>query len=100
MTWGAVKAMSWQFYKAYSDEAYAVLSHDWIAKNGKAVAGFDLKTLEADLQLIHQVPSKLAGFTRRSPGDYPYRALRRSPSAKSYSVKAADASVAAALTKE
>jgi hypothetical protein len=65
VTWGAVKAMSWQFYKAYSDEAYAVLSHDWIAKNGKAVAGFDLKTLEADLQLIHQVPSKLAGFTSR-----------------------------------
>ena len=48
VTWGAIKAMSWGFYGAYADEAFAVLSLDFLA--GKTtVAGFDLATLEKDL---------------------------------------------------
>lgn len=38
--WGAVKSMSWQFYAAYADEAYAVLSEDFIASYGQNAAGF------------------------------------------------------------
>jgi hypothetical protein len=49
VTWGAVKSMSWQFYAAYADEAYAVLSEDFIARNGQNAAGFDLATLRKDL---------------------------------------------------
>ena len=53
VTWGALKSMSWQFYSTYSDEAYAVLSPDWIrAQQHTAPPGFDLAALEADLEQI------------------------------------------------
>ncbi len=53
VTWGSVKSMSWQFYNAYMDEAYAVLSPDWIDKKlGHAPSGLDLATLQKDLQTV------------------------------------------------
>jgi hypothetical protein len=52
VTWGEAKPMSWDFYDAYAEEAYAVLSRDFIQANGQGVAGFDLGTLEADLQKV------------------------------------------------
>src|SRR5580692_6648399 len=33
VTWGAIKSMSWQFYCDYADEAYAIMSSDFLAKN-------------------------------------------------------------------
>lgn len=51
VTWGALKAMSWEFYDAYSDESYATLSPDFL-KNGQAPSGFDLAALLADLQAV------------------------------------------------
>jgi hypothetical protein len=50
ITWGEVKPMSWGFYEAYADEAYAVLSTDFIGAGGQAPDGFDLAELEADLK--------------------------------------------------
>jgi hypothetical protein len=38
VTWGALKAMTWEFYLAYADEAYAVLSTDWL-QNGRTPEG-------------------------------------------------------------
>ena len=32
MTWGALKSMSWQFYRVYAEEAYAVLSKDFVER--------------------------------------------------------------------
>ena len=53
VTWGQLKSMSWQFYDAYMDEAYAVLSMDWINKKvGTSPSGFDLATLEKDLAQV------------------------------------------------
>ena len=52
VTWGEVKPMSWGFYNAYADEAYAVISQDFIEANGLNPAGFDLTALEADLKEI------------------------------------------------
>lgn len=52
VTWGEVKSMSWQFYYTYADEAFAVLSQDFIDANGDNVAGFDLAALEADLKQL------------------------------------------------
>lgn len=54
VTWGRLKSMSWQFYKAYAEESFAVLSHDWFSKQlgGKAPGGFDLATLEKDLKEV------------------------------------------------
>lgn len=52
VTWGELKPMSWQFYAAYADEAYAVLSKDFLGANGQAPSGFDLEALEKDLANI------------------------------------------------
>jgi hypothetical protein len=43
--------MTWAFWEAYCDEAYAILSHDFLEKN-KTPDGFDLATLRADLKAL------------------------------------------------
>lgn len=52
VTWGELKPMSWQFYDAYADKAFAVLSQDFIDAQGKTIDGFDLDALDADLVAI------------------------------------------------
>ena len=53
VTWGALKRMTWSFLDAYCDEAYAVLSRDFISKVTKLTPEeFDLKALQADLGQI------------------------------------------------
>jgi len=52
ITWGEPKTMSWDFYNAYTDEAFAVLSQDFIEKSGTDLGGFDLAALEADLKAL------------------------------------------------
>ncbi len=53
VTWGALKPMSWPFYETYMDEAYAVLSLDWInTELGRSPSGFDLAGLEQDLRSV------------------------------------------------
>ncbi len=49
VTWGELKSMGWDFYNAYADESFAVLSQDFIGKSGKSPEGFNLQALEADL---------------------------------------------------
>jgi hypothetical protein len=49
VTWGQTLTMSDYFYRVYNDEAYAVLSQDWMNAHGVAPNMFDLSTLEADL---------------------------------------------------
>lgn len=61
VTWGALKTMSWQFYDAYADEAFAVLSPDWINKKvGTSPSGFDMAALEQDLQDVGKAQNALA----------------------------------------
>ena len=57
VTWGAVKSMSWEFYDAYADESYAVLSTDFIGPDGKAPPGFDMNALLNDLKSVQGAPS-------------------------------------------
>jgi hypothetical protein len=53
ITWGAPLSMTWQFLDAYCDEAYAVLSQDFIDKVKKTNPnGFDFATLENDLHAL------------------------------------------------
>jgi hypothetical protein len=53
VTWGAIKTMSWQFYDAYADEAFAVLSGDWINKKvGTSPSGFNMAALQQDLAAV------------------------------------------------
>ena len=51
VTWGQLLRMTWAFWEAYCDEAYAILSHDFLEKN-KTPDGFDLATLRADLKAV------------------------------------------------
>ena len=52
ITWGQRQRLTWDWLGKYLDEAYAVLSSDWIAQNGVAPDGFNLEQLTADLALI------------------------------------------------
>jgi hypothetical protein len=51
VTWGALQKMTWAFWSAYVDEAYAVLAADWFS-GGHSPQGFDLTTLTWDLAAI------------------------------------------------
>ena len=52
ITWGARQRMSWPFWATYCDEAYAVLSPEWIEAQGIAPCGFDFAQLQHDLAEI------------------------------------------------
>ena len=49
VTWGALMRVTWAFWDAYVDEAYAILSPDFIEGNGNTPEGFALAALQADL---------------------------------------------------
>lgn len=49
ITWGERLKMSHNFYTDYTDEAYAVLSLDWLTRTGMNPGGFNLDQLKADL---------------------------------------------------
>lgn len=51
VTWGALKRMTWAFWERYCDEAWCVLSSDYLAA-GRSPAGFDLEALWHDLALV------------------------------------------------
>lgn len=51
ITWGAPQFMTWNFMHTYCDEAYAILSQDFLSHD-KAPNGFDSKQLLADLALL------------------------------------------------
>lgn len=51
ITWGALKRMTWSFFKLYCEEAYALLSNDFI-EAAHAPNGFDVATLRRDLTLL------------------------------------------------
>jgi hypothetical protein len=50
ITWGQLKQMTWAFWQKYCDESHALLSPDWIST--KSPSGFDLATLQTDLQSV------------------------------------------------
>jgi hypothetical protein len=52
VTWGELKRMTWTFWDAYCDEAYAIISPEWFNDQQKAPSGFDLAQLSQDLQMV------------------------------------------------
>jgi hypothetical protein len=48
-TWGFLQRMTWGFFRTYCDEAFGVLSHDWIT-DGTCPSGFNGQQLEDDLK--------------------------------------------------
>ena len=49
VTWGALQMMTWSFWEAYCDEAYAILSTDYLTGKKTTPQGFSLTQLQADL---------------------------------------------------
>ena len=49
VTWGALQTMTWSFWEAYCDEAYAILSKDYLTAKKKTPEGFNVEQLQADL---------------------------------------------------
>ena len=49
VTWGALQTMTWSFWETYCEEAYAILSNDYLNGKMQAPAGFSLAQLQADL---------------------------------------------------
>ena len=49
VTWGALQTMTWSFWEAYCDEAYAILSQDYLSGDEKTPQGFNMQQLQADL---------------------------------------------------
>jgi len=56
VTWGATLKMSHNFLVDYGDEAFVVLSQDWIETDGVAPSGFDLAQLRSDLAAVKSMP--------------------------------------------
>lgn len=52
ITWGVLQKMTWDFWSAYVDEAYCIISPSWLNKTSQAPSGFDLTQLQQDLLLI------------------------------------------------
>jgi hypothetical protein len=53
ITWGKRQEMSWEWFAKYADEAYCVITSDWIDKaTKKTPSGFDLATLQKDLKAL------------------------------------------------
>jgi len=49
VTWGALQVMTWSFWASYCDEAYAILSNDYLDGKKKAPQGFCMRQLQQDL---------------------------------------------------
>jgi hypothetical protein len=49
VTWGALQTMTWSFWEVYCDEAYAILSKDYLDGKKQAPQGFSMAQLHADL---------------------------------------------------
>jgi phosphatidylserine/phosphatidylglycerophosphate/cardiolipin synthase-like enzyme len=79
VTWGALKRMTWDFWSAYCDEAYALVSDDFLT-SGETPAGIDLAALEQDLQEVTGGASAPASASPGPPGRSP--SLRTGPGAR------------------
>jgi len=51
-TWGIIKRASWDWVNAYTEEAYAILSKDWLKATGKSPSGFNYEDLIADMKAL------------------------------------------------
>ena len=49
VTWGALQVMTWTFWEAYCDEAYAIISADYLNAKKFTEEGFNMQQLQEDL---------------------------------------------------
>ena len=49
VTWGTLQQMTWTFWDTYTEESYAILSHDYMTGKKTTPQGFNLQQLQEDL---------------------------------------------------
>jgi hypothetical protein len=49
ITWGQLQVMTWDFLGTYADEAFCLLSKDWLEASGRSPSGLAFGQLQADL---------------------------------------------------
>lgn len=49
VTWGALQVMTWTFWETYCEEAYAILSNDYLTEKKQSPQGFNMQELQNDL---------------------------------------------------
>ncbi|HEX3820929.1 MAG TPA: hypothetical protein VHW45_11370 [Candidatus Sulfotelmatobacter sp.] len=49
VTWGALQVMTWSFWETYCEEAYAIVSNDYLTGKKTTPQGFNMTQLVADL---------------------------------------------------
>lgn len=62
VTWGKIQKMTWAFYDKYCDEAWAMLSQEMLGNDNLSPEGFDITTLQNDLNNL-----KSGGSTSNTP---------------------------------
>jgi hypothetical protein len=50
VTWGSTVDATWPWCNTYIEEAWVVLTEDWLNVNGDTIDGFDLAQLQADMR--------------------------------------------------
>lgn len=56
VTWGEIVNVTWAYLAAYCQEAFAIVSPDWLTDANKTPSGFDAASLASDLQVITGQP--------------------------------------------
>ena len=52
ISWGAAQKFTWAWLTLYCEEAYAIVSQEWVSGAAAAPNGFDVAALNADLQAL------------------------------------------------
>lgn len=52
VSWGATYTFNWDFWLTFVDEAYAIVSTEWIKASGASPSGLDFQGLLADLKSV------------------------------------------------
>ncbi len=56
ISWGKLVKVGWSWLDAYCDEAYAMLSRDWLLASGNSPPGFDWAALQEDMNSLRVSP--------------------------------------------
>jgi hypothetical protein len=59
VTWGALQEMTPSFFAKYVDEAWAIITPDWLDANGHTPQGIDLYTLGQDFAVLTGSPNPI-----------------------------------------
>lgn len=56
VSWGSLYKMTWDFYTTYTEEAYALVSEDWINDTSHiSPSGFDMAALKANMLALSKI---------------------------------------------